>query len=236
MTTIRRVALLAPMRSELAPFVKRVPLTRDDGDRYHRGVIGHVEVVATITGIGTRPAIEATERILEAHEVDHVVISGIAGGVPDAVSVGDLLVPEVVVDVDTGREYRPTTFGDETPRGRIETSDEFAVTDDDIAALVDRGVHAVDMETASIAAVCDARGVPWVAYRSISDMAGVTPDWVLGMASPDGGANVGAIIRTLGPRPWRLRGLAKLAKDSTRAASTAADAAIAGVRGLGPTT
>lgn len=183
MATVRRIALLAPMRSELAPFVKRVPLTRTVGDAFHRGVIGDVEVVATITGIGTRPAIDATERILDAHEVDHVVISGIAGGVPDAVDVGELLVPEVVVDVDTGREYRPTPFGDHAPRGRIETS-----------------------------------------------------DWVLGMASPDGGANVGAIIRTLGPRPWRLRGLAKLAKDSTRAASTAADAAIAGVRGLSTTT
>ena len=47
---------------------------------------------------------------------------------------------------------------------------------------------AVDMETSAIAAVCEAKGVSWSVFRSISDHVGdaIVDEAVLGMMRPDG--------------------------------------------------
>ena len=167
------------MPMELGPVRRAMSLRSfDDGDRFTRVYAARTdaaEVVAMLTGIGTRNAARATERLLDRFPVDHVLVVGIAGGVGEAIDVGALVVPEVVVDGDTMTEYRSTPLDGSMSAGRLETSDDFLVTDDDIARFVERGVVAVDMETASIAAVCTEREVPWSAFRGISDRAGETP-------------------------------------------------------------
>ena len=60
-----------------------------------------------MTGIGMRPATETTERVLAAENVDFVMVVGIAGGVGAAIKVGDVLVPDVVIDGPSGAEFRP---------------------------------------------------------------------------------------------------------------------------------
>jgi hypothetical protein len=73
--------------------------------------------------------------------------------------------------------------------------------------------------------VCERRGVPWSAVRSISDILGVTPGDVIGLANADGTPNVGASIRYLVTKPWRIPRLVRLGLDATRAATGAAKAA-----------
>ncbi len=157
------------MPMELGPVRRALSLqSYNGGDRFSRiyaARTGATEVVAMLTGIGTRNATRATERLLDRFPVDHVLVVGIAGGVGETLDVGSLVVPEVVVDGATMTEYRSTPLDGTTPAGRLETSDDFLVTDDDIAKFVERGVVAVDMETASIAAVCAERAVPWSAFR-----------------------------------------------------------------------
>ena len=66
---VERVAVLAPMVSELKPVVRAFGLTAaaTDGEpKRHTGRAGTVDVVATMTGIGTRTAAETTERVLAA--------------------------------------------------------------------------------------------------------------------------------------------------------------------------
>jgi hypothetical protein len=113
--------------------------------------------------------------------------------------------------------------------GTIVTSDEFNYPRPTLDRLRDDGVLALDMETGSIAAVCAARGVPWTAFRSLSDHVDKAPvdTAVLGLARPDGSADVGAIVRYLAPKPWRIRHLSRLAKGSNAATHAAADAAVA---------
>lgn len=228
-----RVALLAPMRSELRPLLEALPLVRaQHGDlSVHSGKLGDVEVVAALTGMGTQAATRATERVLRAMPVDHVVVVGIAGGVGASVAIGDLVVPEAVVDGPSGREYRQAPLGDAPPRGKIVTSDQFGYDPDTIARFIQQGVVALDMETASVAAVCEAQGCPWSTFRAISDRGDddtVDPA-VLGLAGPDGAPNVPALLRYLLRRPWRIVRLAKLGRDSKVAAERAAAAAIRAV-------
>jgi adenosylhomocysteine nucleosidase len=218
----RRVGLLAPMPSEFSPLAKACALQRTESG--WTGRAGSTELLADKTGIGTKLAAEATERLLDSGPIDHVMVVGIAGGMGSS-KVGDLIFPEVVVDKASGTEYRPTPLREVASFGRLVTHDDFDMQPDECAALVADGFIAVDMETAAVAGVCERRGVPWSAVRSISDLVGVTPGDVIGLANPDGTPNVGASIKYLLTKPWRIPRLVRLGVDSQRAAKGAAQAA-----------
>jgi len=217
-----RVGLLAPMPSEFGPLVKALSLQRAASG--YTGAAGAIALVAGKTGIGTRLAAEATERMLDTADVDHVMVVGIAGGM-GASKVGDIIYPEVVVDKATGAEYRPSPLSEVESRGRLVTHDDFDMQPAERDALVADGFIAVDMETAAVAGVCERRGVPWSAVRSISDLVGVTPGDVIDLANPDGTPNIGASIKYLVTKPWRIPRLVRLGLDSQRAATGAARAA-----------
>ena len=147
---------------------------------------------------------------------------GIAGGL-GASRVGDVLVPEVVIDKASGDEFRAAPLAGFAAAGRLVTHDEFAMGADEQRALVAAGIVAVDMETSAVAAVCASRDVPWSAVRVISDLVGVTPNDVIGLVKPDGSPDAAASIRYLVTKPWRIPRLARLARDSERAARRAAE-------------
>jgi nucleoside phosphorylase len=217
------------MRQELAPLVKKLGLRPSAADRaLHVGRAGGVELVATTTGIGMAAAAAATERVLDALPVDHVMVVGIAGGVDAAQPIGALIAPEVVVDAASGREHRPAQLGETPPRGRLLSSDALVTGLDEAARLLREGVVGLDMETAAVAAVCERRGCPWSVHRAISDRVtdGTTDPAILALAGPDGSGNPGAVARYLLARPWRIVRLVRLARGSLRAADAAADAAI----------
>ncbi len=218
----QRVGLLAPMPSEFSPLVKACALERTESGWGAR--FASFELVVGKTGIGTRLAAEATERLLDRGPLDHVMVVGIAGGMGPS-RVGDLVFPEVVVDKASGAEYRPSPLGDVAARGRLVTHDDFDMQPDECAALVADGFIVVDMETAAVAGVCERRGVRWSAVRSISDLVGVTPGDVISLANPDGTPNVGASVKYLLTKPWRIPKLVRLGFDSQRAARGAAEAA-----------
>jgi adenosylhomocysteine nucleosidase len=225
-----RVAMLAPMKPELRPLVSMIPLQRvsEHDLPTHTGTIGGVEVVAAITGIGMEPARKTAERLLDAVEVDHLMVVGIAGGVGPTVDIGDLVMPEVYVDGASGKEYRPQYLGDVTPRGRIISSDAFGYDDATIKRFIDEGVVGLDMETAAIAAVCEERGCAWSAFRAISDRGDdeTVDTAVLEMAGTDGSGDSKAIIKYLLRRPWKIVHLSRLAKGTNMATKAAARAAI----------
>ena len=221
-----RFGILAPMPSELRPVVKAFGLEKGrSGDLDgHVGTAGGADVVATTTGIGIDLATRAVGRMLDRAEIDHVVVVGIAGGIGPSVAVGDLVIPSVVSDFPDRRGFAPAPLGDLAPSGEIVSSDEYGYPPDTLAAFIDSGVVAVDMETVAVAAVCQARGVPWSAVRAISDRADDdTVDTVtLTMVNPDGSPKVGAALRYVLRHPGKIPGLAKLARNATAAATTAA--------------
>jgi adenosylhomocysteine nucleosidase len=232
----RRVALLAPMRHEQRPLVRRLALRRAPGaEKRFVGVSpAGLEILATTTGIGPLLAARTAERVLESGPFDHVLVIGIAGGIGSSVALGDLIVPELVVDLASGSEHRPARLGDVPSRGTLATAAEVLEDPAAIRALEERGVVAIDMETAAIASVCEARGCPWSVFRAISDRAGdgsVDPA-VLDLAGPDGGPDLPALARFLLLQPWRIPELVRLARGMRRAAEVAAAAAVGALQGL----
>jgi adenosylhomocysteine nucleosidase len=220
-----RVAVVLAMPSELAPFRKVAALRRDgdDDDRRCVGAVGDTDVVAITSGMGTALARTATQRLLERGPFDRVVMIGICGGVDTP--VGDLVVPEVVIDGPTGAEYRPAPLRTQPNRGALWTSDDMTGADD-LGWLRERGIIGVDMETAAVAAVCEAAGMPWSTIRAVSDPVGPpgADEAIFGLARPDGSPNFGAVARYLIPRFWRIGRLLVLARGASKAANAAAQA------------
>jgi adenosylhomocysteine nucleosidase len=244
-----RVGILAPMPSELRRVVKRMGLRRAASDAAgrtaHEGRVGEVAVVAAMTGMGPEAAEAATNRMLDADPgavadvVDHIVVVGIAGGIGDRQSIGDLVQPEVVIDDRTGREYRPHALGPSSLSGgggALHTSAELVTDPERVAALRARGVVALDMETAAIAAVCDERGVPWSVFRTISDRSrdGLADEAILGLAHPDGSPNLRAVARFVLRHPARIPYLVRLGRDAAAATKAAASAAATALERVTP--
>jgi adenosylhomocysteine nucleosidase len=239
-----RIGMLAPMPSELRPLVKRLglkPTSEAAGRKAHAGHLGTADVTAAMTGMGTAAAAEAARRLLDSQPVDHMVVVGIAGGIDDRLAIGEVIRPEIVIDGASGAEYRPDPLGepaeasdDPAPDGALHTSDEFIVDPDRVAALRTRGVVALDMETAAVAAVCEERGCPWSVVRAISDRSsdGMADEEILGLAHPDGTANLPAVVRLIVRHPSRVPQLARLGRDAKIATDAAAAAAIDGCRRL----
>ncbi len=208
------IAILAAMRPELKPMVRRLSLAPSrlgavDG---YRGTVRGVDVVAAVIGIGTTRAAEATARVLDAVDVEHVVMIGICGGIDGVSAVGDLIVPDVVLNGATGETFRPAAIPGTIPAGTLHTSDTLLGPDDGLADLVNRGVVALDMETAAVAAVAERRGLTWSCIRAVSDIAGDTDDEILAMSGPDGTGDARAVAKFLMRHPARVRQLGRLAR------------------------
>jgi adenosylhomocysteine nucleosidase len=229
-----RIAILAPMRSELQPLVRLLSLKRSrSGDRNLLwGTLGRVEIVATTTGIGTRAAAHTAEKVLDSICVQHLVVVGIAGGLGPSIDIGDLVVPERVIDLATGAEYRPSVMGNTEARGTLATSDEALIDPTEAAHLERQGMIAVDMETAAIAAICESRSCPWSVFRAISDRAGdgSIDSAMLGLAGPDGEPNLPALVRFVLTNPRRLPYLIQFGRGLRLATNAAASGAVSALR------
>jgi adenosylhomocysteine nucleosidase len=100
---------------------------------------------------------------------------------------------------------------------------------DELPALRERGVIALDMETAAIAMVCEEHGIPWTVFRAISDRAtdGSVSDEVFHLSKPDGTPDPAAVLRFLARHPGRLPRLLRMGRGARTATRRAAEAALA---------
>jgi len=228
------IGFLAPMPQELAPLRKRLSLESDAKGLHatHRGGHGDRDVVALLTGMGMDRAEARVRHLLDAHDVDHVIVVGIAGGIGAHLSIGDVVVPEVVIDRRDGREVVPAPLGPITPSGRLLSGDEFIKDPARLAQFRDAGAYAIDMETAAIGRVCEDEGVPWSVFRGISDDAfdPAVDERILRLSRADGSPDLAAVARFLARDPRRVRLLARLGKDLSKATTAAVDAALAATR------
>jgi adenosylhomocysteine nucleosidase len=234
--TTKPLAFVCAMPMELTPLTRELALTETDvsGFAVHRGTLDGRDVVAIVTGMGTELATAAIERLLNALDVEHVLVVGITGALENETPIGTLVLPEVVVLGASGREHRPTRIGDAEHEGRMWTTDTLTTDLEVLAELREQGVVSLDMETAAIAHACEQRGIPWSVFRAISDRAsdGTVDAEVFAMSNQDGTPNEAAITAFLEKYPERIPMLAQMAEDSTLATERAAAAAIEAARTL----
>ena len=157
-----------------------------------------------------------------------MLVVGITGALESETPIGTLVLPEVVVNSETGTEHRPVPLGGGVAHGTMWTTNALTTNPDDLARLRARGVVSLDMETAAIAALCEARAIPWSVFRVISDRAndGSVDEEVFHLSNQDGTPNLAAIEKYMAEHPERLPLMAQMAENATLATRTAAEAAI----------
>lgn len=226
-------AFVCAMPMELAPLRRKLSLarTRVGSLEVHQGRLATRPVVAIVTGMGTALAAEHLVHLLDAMEVEQVVAVGITGTVEEDAAIGTLIRPELVVDGATGAEYRPGPLEPGPRRGRMWTSDRLITDPEVIADLRAKGVVSLDMETAAIAEVCEARGTPWSVFRCVSDRAtdGSVDEELFRLSRPDGTADTRAVVAHVAKHPGRIPGLARMGRQAKLATERAADSAIQAV-------
>ncbi len=227
------IALICAMPMELRPLAKRLRLERSElhGVTVRSGSLDGRPVVAIATGMGTDLATRSTEALFGAVVPERVLVFGIPGAVDDDIAIGAIVNPELVVNSETGAEYRPELLTDEPAHGTMWTTNVMTPARE-LPALRDKGVISLDMETAAIADCCVRRGIPWSVHRAISDRAtdDSIDDEVFKLAHQDGTPNPRAIARYFLRHPARIPRMARMAKEGKLATERATDAVIAAAR------
>jgi adenosylhomocysteine nucleosidase len=226
----RPVAFVCAMPIEVEPLRRMLGLdeVEVDGARFHTGSLNGRPVVAVVTGMGTELASAGIMRLLDRFDVGWVLVVGITGALESETPIGTLVLPEIVKNSETGATFRPVVVGDAVHRGTMWTTNGLTTDPDRLARLRAEGVVSLDMETAAIAEICAARGIPWSVFRVISDRAndGTVDEEVFHLSNQDGSPNPEAIEKYMAEHPERLPLLAEMAENANLATRTAAEAAI----------
>ena len=237
----RRVVVLAPMPLEMNAIVTAFGLrpTGSGPDAPWAGRVGGSDVTAIHIGMGPPLTRAATARLLDAAvaggpPVDHVMIAGICGGLDPDLPVGTLINPETLVLHATGATYRHTPPGGAPLAGTLITTEEVTLDVARSERFFEQGCIAVDMESAAVAEVCEARGCPWSVYRCIGDrhFDGLLDPRLVALTNPDGSGDEAAIKRLIAEEPDVAAKLERLSKDTANAARLAAEAAVRGCLAL----
>ena len=180
-----------------------------------RGLEGP-DVRVVVTGMGAG----AAERHTAAAIADGAVAAistGFCGALDTGLQLGDVVVPERVVDAATGETFdcaAELTTGAGRRGGTLVTTPH--VTGDPAARAALSGV-AVDMESAGIARACARAGVPFAAVRAVTDRAGdVLPDFT-GLVDDAGRVHGMAMARRLVTHPTEITAWARLARGANAA-------------------
>lgn len=235
----------APELAALLPDLKAGEEHRLNGVSFWTGELSGQPVVLFATGVSMVNAAMNTQLLLDHFNISHIVVSGVAGGLDPALSVGDVTVPSSWAQYNEGAYLRETSPGVFTPHPGVEpilppfefmgtravriardadprpepklwfdADPKLLALAQDVAGSVQlkqcdaqglclasvprvvpggRGVtgstfmdnarfreylfetfdaQVVEMETAAIAMVAYANDVPYIAFRSLSDLAG----------------------------------------------------------------
>lgn len=168
--------------------------------QYYSGKIGHHDIYVSQCGIGKVNAALGAQELINELRPALVINSGVAGGLDEAMRIGDILVADRIAyhdvwcgpDTVTGQSdgcplyFTPRDaeltvmkrLADDTSKrikfGLLCSGDRFISTPQEVDTIksVFADAMACDMESAAIAQACYKKSVPFIAIRVMSDMPG----------------------------------------------------------------
>jgi adenosylhomocysteine nucleosidase len=228
-----RILVAVAIEAEFAPWRRMGEVRVLRGERGTAGagrVAGsakwrEAEVDFVVSGMGAGNAREAARKALEASDYQMCISAGLSGALSRMLAAGEVVVAERVRRMDEGTAVTCDAYLVEqaatSGARRVATSvtaGRIVHSATEKAELARLG-EVVDMESYEVAAAAKERGIPVVVIRSISDTA--TDELPAGMETlvdEFGRAKVGAALWMVVKRPWTLRGLMRLGRDSKDAA------------------
>jgi nucleoside phosphorylase len=215
------------MTSELAPIKKSlgIGLRPRSGEVYCTGTYKGVTVITAVTNMGLAASQSATEALFDHYgdSIDHLFVVGVAGAYDQRLKIGEVVIPESVVDHRDGIVRYPANLGTREPSGLLYSSDQLSYSEDYVALLNSKNVTAVDMESGAITAVCQRHGCPVTIVRAVSDRVDVLAESydVFHLARTDGSPKYLAALRFVLRRPQRIAYLVSLGLGAKKAIDAA---------------
>ena len=199
---MKKIGIIFAMKEELDALKEYLELKKEYSIfdlTFYEGKIDKSNVVLVQSGIGKVNAARTTQILIDNIKVDYIFNIGVAGGIDESLSVGDIVIGEKLVQHD----FDVTPFGYKKgfipDVGDFIDADSYLVNiansvlskDKDIGvkhgviasgdifcteSWMSQKIHtkfnaiAVEMEGASIAQVCYLNHIPFLILRSISDV------------------------------------------------------------------
>jgi adenosylhomocysteine nucleosidase len=163
------IGITFALRSESCDLVRQLRQV-ETVDNLLWGKIGDRDVAIVHTGVGAKDCNERLEILLHKARPQFVISAGFAGAVNKQFQIGDLVLAENFSD--------PTLLGlaREILANRNARAVKLFTSTSIIDSIAERdevarksGAAAIDMETGSIVAICNAHDMPSLSLRAISD-------------------------------------------------------------------
>jgi adenosylhomocysteine nucleosidase len=241
------IAIVAAMPEELAPLRARLvgsTRTQQGAVVVERGRLGGREVALAATGDGARNARAGVAELLAACGAEALVVLGVSGALSPDLATADLIVASRVTDEDgRAREAdadRVAAAMRATGGRRAVVMSARRIADSAgekrrLAEQAGAGLAVVDLESAAYVAAAEARAIPWVVLRAVSDRADENLPALLNRSLDSGGAvNRGRVLRGLFADPGALPQLLALRKRVGQCAEVLARAAEAALPACAP--
>lgn len=247
----RLIAIFCAVPQELAPLAKRFKAVRskDPHRDYYRARVKQTEVRLAAAGMGPRGAARTAEALIPEWNPSLVVIAGVAGALSPGLQVGDLILADPVLG-EAGMvlpvPVRPPLPEEKGGRQRARYGPLLSLDRVLVTAAEKRSAYAhatyhphppplaVEMETAGIAKVAQAKGLPWAAVRAISDTASEElPLDFNKLRSASGDLPVSKVALAALGNPSAITGLMRLNTNTRLASEALADYLFWWVSGIG---
>ena len=175
----KKILLLTALKAELLPILKKLSLfTKSIGNL---NSFQDCQLIPSVIGVGPENARTQTARLIKKYTPDIIVLAGISGGLAPDLESGNIIIPKTLIKLGSHaitlqRHPAIQTFIQNQTENKINT-DVITITTSDILANPERKLQvyekhlaqAVDMESYDVVAVSNAKQVPIIVIRSISD-------------------------------------------------------------------
>lgn len=196
-----KIGIICAGDDELAPFLPLISDCKTAQKamlKFYMGKIAGIDIVTLFSGVCKVTAAIASQILIDSFGVDAIINAGTAGGIAPGLNIFDTVISTEVCYHDVAQdiltEFHPwmknVFFAADSHLvrlsksavqrmehcgkvvwGRMVTGEAF-ITDEGRQKIIDEFAPlSVDMETASIAHVCYANGIPFMAIRCLTDTA-----------------------------------------------------------------
>jgi adenosylhomocysteine nucleosidase len=210
-----KVAMVAALEREVVALIKHWRRAERGYEGRQFTFFENGDAVLVCGGIGAEAARRAAEAAIALYQPELVQSVGFAGGLDPALKVGQIVSPRLVIDARDG-----STVDTMTGSGVLVSATEIAGAEQKRKLAESYRAQAVDMEGAAVARGAQARNVPFMAVKAISDESGFAMPAMNRFVDRHGQFRTGRFVIFATFRPWLWPLVIQLAANSAKASKS----------------
>lgn len=216
------VAIIGAMERELAPLIADWDLAMLESNGRPFICYEGPGVVAVFAGMGCRRAEDAARAAVKQYSPRALVSAGLAGALIRSLKVGNVVLPNVIIDAASGTEFRCNLGGDVIGGGVLVSNFEIAGRRGKPELVECFHALVVDMEAAGVAKVAMENDLGFRCVKAVSDELefDMPP---LNQFVSDGELQTGRLVRWAAVRARYWPAMVALALNSRRASRALCD-------------